>query len=272
MKTNVYFISTPIGNLGDFSMRGIETLKSVNCILCEDTRVSSKLLQNFEIKSKLLIYNDHNASFVIPKIIHSIKSESMVYALISDAGTPLISDPGYKLVNACIKNNIKYTVIPGACAVISALILSGLPSNRFLFSGFANYKEFEKLSKIDSTIIFFEAPSRIIKTLKNMKQYFDDRIVAIVREITKIHEESIRANIDSLILHFEEKLPKGEFVIVISPPENDSFSKIKDTLPIIDALVDKLSKKDLADALAKYLKIGKNSVYDFISNYKKYKK
>ena len=260
----LHIVATPIGNLKDFSERGIQVLSSVDAILCEDTRVANKLLQNTGVKTSLVIYNDHNALSIIPKIISSMKNESKTYALISDAGTPLVSDPGYKLVNACIENKIPYTTVPGACSVIAALVLSGLPSNRFLFDGFADSKKFKELSKTHSTIILFESSNRTVATLKNMKSYFNDRTVAVVREITKIFEESIRGSLDFLINHFQENPPRGEIVIVISPPPENKDKRLCELLPIINGLISKVSTKELSEVLSNYSGLSKNNIYDFI--------
>lgn len=267
MHFQLYIISTPIGNLEDISLRAIDTLKLVDHILCEDTRVSIKLLQHLGIKGNLMVYNDHNALEVIPKVIELIKSKGLTFALISDAGTPLVSDPGYKLVNACIENDISYTVIPGASAVTSALILSGLPSDRFTFAGFADSSKFNKLSSINSTLIFFESPNRVVKTLESMRGVFPNRTVAVVREITKMYESTIRGNYDSVIEHFKGNQPKGEFVILLSPPVRSVDDDIRSLIPLIDGLIDKLSKKDLSALLAKYSGISKNSIYNFLSSY-----
>jgi 16S rRNA (cytidine1402-2'-O)-methyltransferase len=268
MQFLLYIVSTPIGNLKDITIRGQELLKSVDYILCEDTRVSEKLLKNIGIKAHFIVYNDHNSKTITPQIIKKMKIEGRKYALISDAGTPLISDPGYELVNACIEHDVKYTVIPGSCAAIAALTLSGLPSDRFLFAGFVNHKKFDELSKVDATLILYEAPTRILKTLKIMKNHFATRIVAIAREITKMYEELLRGNVDFLIEHFKNNTPKGEFVIIISPPIqvciNDKFHELK---PLIDGIIDKISIKDLSEALSKYTKISKNTVYNFLLDY-----
>ncbi len=268
MQFSLYIISTPIGNLKDITQRAIEILGEVDYVLCEDTRVSSKLLQSLGLKVKFIVYNDHNASEIIPNVLNLISEKNAVFALISDAGTPLVSDPGYKLVNACIKNNIKYTVIPGACSVISALTLSGLPSDKFSFIGFADVKKFEEFENVNSTLIFFESPNRILKTLQTMKAYFKNRLIAVVREITKVYEEVLRGDIDFLIDHFSRNSPKGEFVILVAPPIQDDNEKINSLKPLINNLLDKFSKKDLSDLLSKCFKVSKNSLYNFLLNYK----
>lgn len=268
MENFLYIVSTPIGNLQDISARAIDTLKQVDYILCEDTRVSSHLVQNLGFSAKFLVYNDHNALEMIPHALNLMVEKGMKLALISDAGTPLISDPGYKLINACIEHNIKYTVIPGACAVISALTLSGLPSDKFLFIGFADPKKFEEFQNVNATLIFFESPNRILKTLHSMKDYFSNRLVCVVREITKIYEESIRGDLDFLIQHFSINPPRGEFVILVGPSVQTDSDKINNLKPLIDAMIDKYSTKELSDLLSKCFKISKNSAYNFLLNYK----
>ena len=213
----------------------------------------------------MIVYNDHNATKVIPKVIERIESQSKTFALISDAGTPLVSDPGYKLVNACIENEINFTFIPGPSAVISALVLSGMPSDRFMFAGFADSGNFTELSKIDSTLIFFESPNRVIKTLDQMSKIFKKRKVAVVREITKIFESSVRGSFDFVINHFKNNPPRGEFVILLSPPEFSESDKTAELIPLITALSDRISKKDLSSILAKFSGISKNAIYNFIS-------
>lgn len=264
MFFSLYIISTPIGNLKDISFRAVETLGNVDSILCEDTRVSAKLLQNFDIKTPMMVYNDHNATRVIPRIIDFMLLQKRTFALISDAGTPLVSDPGYKLVNACIKSQISFTVIPGASAVISALILSGLPSDRFMFVGFSDPSKFAELSEINSTLIFYESPNRIIKTLEQMRTVFKNRTVAVVKEITKMYETSIRGDFDFVISQLQENVPKGEFVILLSSPNVSDTDKIAELNPLISGLKDKLSHKELSGILSKYSGISKNTLYNYL--------
>lgn len=260
----LYIVSTPIGNLNDISFRAIQILNNVNTILCEDTRVSARLLQNFDIRTPMMVYNDHNAIRVIPKVIASMLSQKETFALISDAGTPLISDPGYKLVKACIENQISFTVIPGASAVISALTLSGLPSDRFTFVGFSDASKFAELSKINSTLIFYESPKRLVKTLSQMQMAFKGRTVVVIKEITKMYETSIRGDFDYVISYFKENIPKGEFVILLSPPKLSETSRIEDLRPLISELNGKISKKELSSILAKYSGVSKNTLYNYL--------
>ncbi|MDR2666707.1 MAG: 16S rRNA (cytidine(1402)-2'-O)-methyltransferase [Holosporales bacterium] len=268
MQFSLYIVSTPIGNLKDITVRGKELLQCVDYVLCEDTRVSEKLLKSVGVKARFIVYNDYNSKAITPKIVKKMKVDCKKYALISDAGTPLISDPGYELVNACIDHGVKYTVIPGSCAAIAALTLSGLPSDRFLFAGFVDHRKFKELSKVNATLIFYESPRRVLKTLKVMKDYFSTRTIAVVREITKIHEELRRNDVNSLIAYFESNAPKGEFVIIVSPPGQDSVvDKLYELKPLIDELVGKISVRDLSEILSRYTKMSKNAIYKFLSNY-----
>ncbi len=219
--SKLFIVPTPIGNLGDITFRAIETLKSVNLILAEDTRTSLKLLKHYKINSKIESYHMHNEHKKADSIINKI-SEGNTIALISDAGTPSISDPGFLLVRECIKNNIEVECLPGATALITALVISGLPSDKFLFEGFlpakkGRTKRLKELSNEKKTIIFYESPHRILKTLKDFSDYFSpEKQVSVSREITKIYEETFRGTIEESIEHFEKNKPKGEFVIVLS--------------------------------------------------------
>ncbi len=219
--SKLFIVPTPIGNLGDITFRAIETLKSVDLILAEDTRTSLKLLKHYKINSKIESYHMHNEHKKADSIINKI-SEGNTIALISDAGTPSISDPGFLLVRECIKNNIEVECLPGATALITALVISGLPSDKFLFEGFlpakkGRTKRLKELSNEKKTIIFYESPHRILKTLKDFSNYFSpEKQVSVSREITKIYEETFRGTIEESIEHFEKNKPKGEFVIVLS--------------------------------------------------------
>lgn len=262
----LYIVGTPIGNLGDISKRAIEILQCVDYVLCEDTRVSDKLMQSIGLQKKLIVYNDHNATTVIPLVIDVMKNQNMKYALISDAGMPLISDPGHKLVNACIENDIGYTTIPGPCSVISALIMSGFPSDRFTFSGFADPKKFDEIAKINSTIIMFESPKRLLKTLQLLTCHFAGRRVAVVRELTKIFEEVVLGNTCAeLIKHFTENAPRGEIVIVIEPPIlSESQILQNDAKTLISSLRGKISDSELSSVISNHFNISKNAVYNFL--------
>ena len=220
--SKLFIIPTPIGNLGDITFRAIDTLKSVDLILAEDTRTSLKLLRHYNIENNVESYHMYNEHKKLISIIEKLNSGFEI-ALISDAGTPGISDPGFLLVRECIKNNIMIECLPGPTALIPALVNSGLPSDRFLFEGFlpvkkGRTKRLKQLSGENKTIIFYESPHRILKTLNDLSSYFSkDSYVSISRELTKIHEETFRGTINDSIEHFEKKKPKGEFVIVFSP-------------------------------------------------------
>jgi len=219
--SKLFIVPTPIGNLGDITFRGIETLKSVDLILAEDTRTSLKLLKHYNISSKIESYHMHNEHKKLGSIISKI-SEGNKIALISDAGTPSISDPGFLLVRECINNNIEVECLPGATALITALVVSGLPSDKFLFEGFlpvkkGRTKRLKELTNEKKTIVFYESPHRILKTLKDFSNYFNsENQISVSREITKIYEETFRGTIEESIEHFEKNKPKGEFVIVLS--------------------------------------------------------
>jgi len=218
-KGRLYIVATPIGNLKDFTFRAIDTLKEVDFVFAEDTRNSIQLMKHYKIETKIDSYHEHNNVKKIPKIINLL-NEGKNIALISDAGTPTISDPGYKLIRACIDEEINIIPIPGASAVTAALSASGLPSDSFFFLGFLPHKKGRKkkisfLKSLDNTIIIFESPHRLLKTLKELHDKLGERPVVVARELTKLYEEIIRGNFDSIIEYFESKKVKGEIVIII---------------------------------------------------------
>lgn len=218
--SKLYIVPTPIGNLEDITLRAINILKKVDLILCEDTRVSSKLLNHFEIKNKLKAHHKFNEHKDSSNIIEKLKT-GLSIALISDAGTPGISDPGYFLVRECISNNIEVETLPGATALIPAVVNSGLPCDRFVFEGFlppkkGRNKRLSELAQESRTIIFYESPYRLLKSLEQFKEFFgEERIISVSRELSKIYEENIRGNADELLKYFGEKQIKGEIVIVV---------------------------------------------------------
>jgi 16S rRNA (cytidine1402-2'-O)-methyltransferase len=217
----LYVVSTPIGNLKDITFRAVETLKEVDLILCEDTRTSSVLLNHYEIKKELISINAFNESKKLDFIIEKIKSRQSV-ALISDAGTPSISDPGVRLISACIKNEIEVISVPGPTAMIAALSISGLPTDSFVFEGFIPQKKgrqtkLKELAAEPRTIVLYESVYRIEKLITEMCDYFPERYIVVCREITKKFEEVWRGFPEELKSSFEAKTIKGEFVIVIAP-------------------------------------------------------
>ncbi|MBT3523381.1 16S rRNA (cytidine(1402)-2'-O)-methyltransferase [Flavobacteriaceae bacterium] len=216
----LYIVPTPIGNLEDFTFRAINVLKDVDLILCEDTRRSKKLLIHYDIETPLRSHHKFNEHKEIGKVVNKILSGEKI-ALISDAGTPGISDPGFLAVRTCLENNIEVECLPGATALIPALVNSGIPFDKFVFEGFLPVKKgrktkLEKLSEEERTMVFYESPHKLLKTLKDFSNSFgQERKVAISRELTKIYEETIRLSLENAVKLFTKKPPKGEFVIII---------------------------------------------------------
>jgi len=219
--SKLYIVPTPIGNLKDITFRAIDILKEVDLILAEDTRTSGKLLRHFEINTPTQSHHMHNEHKTIEQIIQKLKG-GMTMALISDAGTPAISDPGFLLTRACIENNIKVECLPGATAFVPALVNSGLPNDKFVFEGFLPVKKgrqtrLKHLAEETRTIIFYESPHKLIKTLTSFVEYFgEDRQVSISRELTKLYEETVRGTAKEVLNYYINKPPKGEIVIVIA--------------------------------------------------------
>lgn len=216
----LYIVPTPIGNLDDITLRALKVLKEADLILAEDTRTSGKLLNHFDIETRKQSYHQHNEHRVLQSLIDRlIEGETM--AVITDAGTPGISDPGFLLVRECIKNGIEVETLPGATAFVPALVNSGLPCDKFHFEGFLPQKKgrqtrLKELAAINTTLVFYESPHRLIKTLTQFAEYFGpDRPAAVSRELSKLHEENARGTLAELIDHFESKTIKGEIVIVV---------------------------------------------------------
>ena len=220
--SKLFVVPTPIGNLGDITLRSIEVLKSVDLILAEDTRTSSKLLKHYDIDTPVESFHMHNEHKKLESIINKLRSDSEI-ALISDAGTPGISDPGFLLVRECINNQVEVECLPGSTAFVPALVSSGLPCDRFSFEGFlpvkkGRTKRLNELSTETKTMVFYESPHRILKTLNDLSNYFDvESQISVSRELTKLYEETFRGTIKESVEHFEKNKTKGEFVIVLSP-------------------------------------------------------
>ncbi len=247
-------VATPIGNLGDISARGLETLRKADLIACEDTRVTGNLLTKFEIRRPTLPYHDHNADTMRPKLIERLLHGETV-ALVSDAGMPLISDPGYKLVRAATEAGIDVTVIPGPSAPLAALVLSGLPSDRFLFAGFLPVKDgarretLRELKAVPSTLLFFETGPRLADSLATCRDVLGDRRAAVAREITKLHEEVRRDSLGALARHYAEAgAPKGEIVVVIGPPLAEELAYDVDAA--LETALRSMAVKDAASTVA----------------------
>ena len=220
--SKLFIVPTPIGNLGDITLRSIEVLKSADLILAEDTRISFKLLKHYNIDTNVESFHMYNEHKKLDSIINRLGDDNKI-ALISDAGTPGISDPGFLLVRECIKNEVEVECLPGPTAFLPALVSSGLPSDRFSFEGFlpvkkGRTKRLKELSTETKTMVFYESPHRILKTLNDLLNYFNDESqISISRELTKLFEETFRGTIKDSVKHFEKNKPKGEFVIVLSP-------------------------------------------------------
>ena len=220
----LYLVPTPLGNLKDMTFRSVEVLQLVDVILCEDTRTSSKLLQHYQIQKPLSPYHQHNEHKIVGHLIDQLKA-GKTFALITDAGTPGISDPAFLLVRDCIKEGIKVECLPGATAFVPALVNSGIPTNRFVFEGFLPLKKgrqtlLKQLAVEPRTIILYESPMRLVKTLKELANYFGvDRLASVSRELTKMFEENKQGSLQDLAAYFESKTVKGEIVIVVAGAE-----------------------------------------------------
>ncbi|WP_336127451.1 16S rRNA (cytidine(1402)-2'-O)-methyltransferase [Mesoflavibacter sp. CH_XMU1422-2] len=218
--SKLYIVPTPIGNLKDITFRAIEVLKEADIILAEDTRTSGKLLKHFEISTPMQSHHMHNEHKTVESLVQKLKAGTTI-ALISDAGTPAISDPGFLLTRACIENNIEVECLPGATAFVPALVNSGLPNDKFVFEGFLPVKKGRQtrllfLAEETRTIIFYESPHKLIKTLTNFCEYFgEDRPVSVSRELTKLYEETIRGTAKEVLEYYTNKPPKGEIVICV---------------------------------------------------------
>ena len=268
VKSGLYIVATPIGNLSDISLRAIEVLKKSDYILCEDTRTSKNLLNKYEIKSKLISNHKFNEKKNLSKIIEILKSDCIV-SLISDAGTPSVSDPGAILINECLVNEIDIFPIPGASAVSTAVSISGF-SEKYFFYGFFPVKniklkeDFEQLSNLDSCIVFFISPKKFNKSVKNIKNHFSGRKILICREMTKFYEEYIRADIDNLE-PFESN-PKGELTIVISEKNKEKNLSIvlrESDKKNIQIMIKKLSIKDITDLISQNSDVPKKEIYNY---------
>ena len=268
VKKGLYLVPTPIGNLGDITLRSLEVLKKSDYILCEDTRVSKNLLNKFDIKKKIISNHKFNETKNLSKVINLLKKDQII-SLVSDAGTPTISDPGAILINECIKNNIDIIPLPGASAVTTAISASGF-SDKYLFYGFfpekeKNLKESLKfLSELNVCLVFFISPRKINKIIPHIKEYFKKRKILICREISKYYEEYIRCLVDDLVIF--DKEPKGELTIVIS--DKKMIKKTSQILSesdknIIKKMTNKLSTKEIAGLISEISKASKKEIYNY---------
>jgi 16S rRNA (cytidine1402-2'-O)-methyltransferase len=268
VKTGLYIIATPIGNLADITLRALEVLKKSDYILCEDTRISKNLLDRYEIKSKLISNHKFNEKKNLLKIMQILKSDCIV-SLISDAGTPLVSDPGAILINECLVNKIDIFPIPGASAVSTAVSVSGF-SEKYFFYGFFPEKnsklkeDFEKLSNLDDCIVFFISPRKFNKSVKDIKLHFSGRKILICREMTKFYEEYTRTDIDELEPFKSD--PKGELTIVISEKTKEKKLSImlnESDKNKIQIMINKLSIKDITDLISHNSNVPKKKIYNY---------
>jgi 16S rRNA (cytidine1402-2'-O)-methyltransferase len=266
----LYLVATPIGNLSDISERAVNTLNEVDFIAAEDTRITRNLLEHYKIKKPLISYYKHNSRSSGEKIIHRILDGESC-ALVTDAGTPGVSDPGEDLVRLCIDNTIPVVVIPGACAVVAALSLSGLSAKRFTFEGFLPVEKKKRslhLTELQAeprTMVFYEAPHKLVRTLTDMLKVFGDRRVSISREMTKIYEETLRMSLSEAIAHFENVSPRGEFVIVIEGKiiQETPDDKLNEGVTAAIDLIEKgLSVRDAVKRAAREVGCSKNALYE----------
>jgi 16S rRNA (cytidine1402-2'-O)-methyltransferase len=268
IKKGLYLVPTPIGNLGDITLRAVEILKKSDYILCEDTRVSKKLLDKFEIKSKLISNHKFNEVKNLSKIIGLLKDDKII-SLISDAGTPGISDPGAVLINECLKEDLNVIPLPGPSAVTTAMSASGF-SEKYLFYGFFPEKEkaikesLYSLSDLNFSLIFFISPKKINKIIPHIKNYFNDRKILICREISKLYEEYLRSTVEELKLF--QDMPKGELTLVLSEKKKEEKKLLmlseSDKLNI-GKMINKLSTKEITTVISQNTKVSKKEIYDY---------
>ena len=270
----LYLVATPIGNLSDLSERALAVLREVDLIAAEDTRHTLKLLNHFAIKKPMISYFEHNKSERGQEILRILK-EGKDVALVSDAGTPAISDPGEDLVRLCAQNDISVVPIPGPCALINALIVSGLPTGRFSFEGFLSVNKKNRKQHLESirsdthTLIFYEAPHKLKNTLADMLQILGDRQIALVRELTKKYEEVLRMTLSEAAAYYETTEPKGEFVLVLSGAPEDSEENPLASLTVFEHmdyyLEQGISKKEAIKLVAKDRKVKKQEIYSIVA-------
>lgn len=266
LQPGLYIVATPIGNIRDITLRALDALRSADLILAEDTRISKKILIVYDINSSLLSYHEHNAEKRLPFVLEQLRSGKSV-VLISDAGTPLISDPGFKLTRAALKDNIDVFPLPGASAVLAGLVKSGLPSDRFMFAGFLPPKSaarkiiLKSFKLIDATLIFFETGPRVLSCLEDMRDELGDRDVALVRELTKKYEDGIYGTFSDVINNVNNTQPKGEIVLLAGPPKTEQIWKKDDVLYALKIQVPELGLKNASNEISEASGWTKRDVY-----------
>lgn len=262
----LHLVATPIGDLRDVSIRALDVLAGAAAIACEDTRVTRRLLQAYGLRTPLVSYHDHNGEERRPELLRRLAAGEAV-ALCSDAGTPLVSDPGWKLARAALDAGHPVHVAPGANAALAALLLSGLPSDAFFFAGFLDRKagprraRLEQLSRVPGALIFYEAPQRVGETLADMAEILGPRPAALAREITKLYEETVRETLPELARRYAETPPRGEIVLVVGPPLADAATDAADLDALLREGLRSLSVRDAADAAAKAAGVSKRDAY-----------
>lgn len=269
MKNGLYIVATPIGNISDISDRAKTILAQAEVIACEDTRVTKKLLSLLNIGfsgKRFITLHDHNEQDKSQEVIDMVVNEGLTVAQVSDAGSPLISDPGYKLVRRCHEQQVPFAVVPGCCAIICALQMSGLPTNRFMFAGFIPNKDkaredlFKELASVNTTLVFYETAPRLLKTLHVAENIFSGREFSVAREITKVYEECRSGTAEELIAHYEQNTPKGEIVFMVAPP----LASAEREIDLDKILSEKMAKMPLKSAVSEIVKeygLNKNEVY-----------
>lgn len=266
LQPGLYIVATPIGNIRDITLRALDALRSADLILAEDTRNSKKILIVYDINSSLLSYHEHNAEKRLPFVLKQLRSGKSV-VLISDAGTPLISDPGFKLTRAALQNNIDVFPLPGASAVLAGLVKSGLPSDRFMFAGFLPSKSaarktiLKSFKLINATLIFFETGPRVLSCLEDMRDELGDRDVALVRELTKKYEDGIYGSFSDVINNVNEAQPRGEIVLLAGPPKTKQMWNKDDVLSALKIQLPELGLKKASNEISEASGWAKRDVY-----------
>ena len=270
MAGTLYLVATPIGNLGDFSPRAVETLRNADFIAAEDTRVSVKLLNHFDIKKPLVSYREHNRAAAGEAIVERLLAGE-VCALVTDAGTPAISDPGEDLVRLCAENGITVQSIPGCCACITALAVSGLPTGRFAFEGFLSANKKERRERLGEllgevrTMVFHEAPHKLRPTLGDMLEILGDRPIALCRELTKLHEETMRTTLQGAVDHYRDNEPRGEYVLVVGGAarrEGPAMTMEEGVARVLALREGGMRMKDAVRQVSADTGLNKNELYD----------
>lgn len=271
----LYVVGTPIGNMEDVTFRQLETLKSVDFIIAEDTRVTLKLLNRYDIKKTLISYHKHSGENCAVSIMERIRNGEDA-AIVTDAGMPCISDPGEELVKLCAENGVDVKVVPGPSAVISALAVSGLSTSRFSFEGFLSvnkkqrYKHLESIKNDTRTLIFYEAPHKLRNTLEDFLKYFGDRKISLCRELTKVYEEVLRMTISEAITYYESRNPKGEYVLVIEGAEEEKTLEnltLEQAVKMAESLIDEgVKPSEACKRIAKETNFSKSSLYSAVVN------